>query len=562
MKWNQLPVPTDDAELYRDAVRLNSLGSLFFFAHYVLKKKRLAALHWHMCETLETEDLHLAFEIPMSHFKTSIGVEALAIWWALSFTNRDEELMRGLGYDDEWVAWMRAAHDQNARTLITHETDTRVVEMGKAIDGHYLHNDIFRYAFSDLIPTSGTTWNNHSKFQRRDRSASGDMTTATYAMRSVGQALQGIHATGIINDDSVGKAAQDNMLRGDGGIMEDTYRWWTQTTTRFDPSAFTLSGIGRQLVIGNRWGHEDLNSKIRANHPEFKFETHDAEGGCCELHPIHGIPIFPEEWTMARLHKMRETLTLKGNSYDYIHFFRNKTTNPEDSLFKPEWIRNYICIEAMPGLDREDIRNFLILRHKAYGGVTLPDMNAGVLYKRMIVSLADKKKKRRKKHVVLVAGYDSESDRIYLLRLEVGTFMHGDLLDLIYKLAATMGLDRFYLAKDAAESMKFYLDERNRRDPKKALTVIEMECDDSENGQANRIGSLQTLFKSRQFWTHVAMKEFASEYEAYPAGALDVLDTIGLIPQTLDSIKRRDALEFVQAQNSRFLNRKAGSAGY
>ena len=181
------------------------------------------------------------------------------MWWALSFTERDEMLMRGLGYDDAWIAWMKNAHDQNARTLITHETDTRVVEMGKAIDGHYLHNDLFRFAFNDLIPIGGTTWNNHSKFQQRNHAAPGDRTTATFAMRSVGTALQGIHATGIINDDSVGRAAQTNLLEGDGRIMESVCRWWQQTTTRFDPSAFTETGIGRQLVVGNRWAHRDLN---------------------------------------------------------------------------------------------------------------------------------------------------------------------------------------------------------------------------------------------------------------------------------------------------------------
>jgi len=68
------------------------------------------------------------------------------------------------------------------------------------------------------------------------------MTTATFAMRSVGTALQGIHATGIINDDSVGRAAQTNLLEGDGRIMEGVYRWWKQTTTRFDPAAFHKDG--------------------------------------------------------------------------------------------------------------------------------------------------------------------------------------------------------------------------------------------------------------------------------------------------------------------------------
>jgi len=195
MKWSLLPIPKDDPAGFRDAVRLNSLGSLFFFASFVLKKTRLAQLHWQMCQIVETDDLHLVLEMPMSSFKTTVCTESLSMWWALPFTERDEMLMRGLGYDDAWIAWMKIAHDQNARTLITHETDTRVVEMGKAIDGHYLHNDIFRYAFSDIIPDGGTTWNNHSKFQKRNHNSPGDMTTATFAMRSVGTALQGIHAT-------------------------------------------------------------------------------------------------------------------------------------------------------------------------------------------------------------------------------------------------------------------------------------------------------------------------------------------------------------------------------
>jgi hypothetical protein len=562
MKWNLLPIPEDDASAYRDAVRLNALGSLFFFAHFVLKKHRLAKLHWHMCSTLETEDLHLVFEIPMSHFKTTCGVEGLSMWWALAFTNRDEDLMRGLGYDTEWIRWMRAAHDQNARTLVTHETAMRVIEMSKAIDEHYLHNDLFRFAFSDVIPTSETTWNNHSKMHARDRSRPSDVTTATYEFRSVGQALQGVHVDGIINDDSVGKAAQDNMLNGDGSIMEGVYRWWKQTTTRFDPVAFTKSGIGRQLVIGNRWGHADLNSKIRANHPEFKFETHDAEGGCCELHPVEGVPIFPEEWTMERLHKQRETLAIQGKGYDYVHFYRNKTTLPEDCIFKPSWLRKFRFKESRPDLDKEDLRNYLLIEHEVYDGDAPDDLNAGVLHKRMIVTLADAKKRRRRTHVILVVGYDSERDKIYLLTVWSEKVPYGDLMDMIYKTAARWSLHDFYLAPDAAANMKFYLDERNRRDKKKSLDVIPLEDDDSDSGTSNRIEGLQTLMKSAQLWHHPSHKEFLAEYEAYPAGAIDVLDTLGNAPKTLENVRRRETLEWVASQNAAFMNRKVGAGGY
>jgi hypothetical protein len=562
VKWTALPRPEgNDPQKYRDWVRLNSLASLFFFLSYTLKRSRLAKLHWYMCSVLETEDLHLVFEIPMSHFKTVCGVEGLSMWWALSFTDRDEMLMRQHGYGDEWIRYMRSIHNQNSRTLITHETDARVIEMGKVFDEHYSHNDIFRFAFSDLIPDGSQTWNNHSKFQRRDRSQRGDASTATFVMRSVGTALQGIHATGIINDDSVGRKAQSNLLEGDGTIMEGTYRWWKQTTTRFDPESFTKTGIGRQLVIGNRWAHRDLNYWIRENHPEFKFETHDAEGGCCEQHPVHGIPIFPEEWTMERLLDQKRTLADKGKNYDYITFYRNKTTLPEDALFKSDWIRKYECCALRPDLADNDYRNGLALRHLVKDGEVIPDLNAGVLHKRMIAVLADPKR-RRPNHVVLVAGYEPERDWIYLLKLEVGKPMFGELLDKIYKLAAQQGLSEFYLDKKAADALKWYLEERNRRDKKNALRVYELTCDDSEIAQSQRIESLQSLFKGKQFLVHPSFKEFFAEYDAYPGGPVEVLNAVGMIPSTLEGIRRKDLSEWILAQQSAFASRNTGAGGY
>jgi hypothetical protein len=562
MNWKLLPIPENDEQVYRDAVRLNSLGSLFFFAHFVLQKTRLAKLHWYMCSTLEDPDLHLVFEIPMSHFKTVCGTEALSMWWALAFTARDEDMMGVLGYDDAWLGKMKALHQQNARTLITHETSARVISMGKAIDDHYLHNDVFRLVFADVIPTDDTLWNNHSKMHRRDRSKSSDASTATFEFRSVGQPLQGLHVDGIINDDTVGKAAQDNMLNGDGSIMDDVYRWWKQTTTRFDPEAFTKSGIGRQLVIGNRWGHADLNSKIRAHHPEFKFETHDAEGGCCELHPVHGVPIFPEEWTMERLAEQKRTLEHNGSSYDYLHFYRNKTVLPEDCIFKPEWLRKFTFKESRPDLDKEDLRNFLLIEHNAYDGETLGELNAGVLHKRMIVTLADAKKRRRRTHAILVVGYDSERDKIYLLAVWAEKVPYGELMDTIYKIANRWSLHEFYLAPDAAANMKFYLDERNRRDKTKALNVFALASDDADSAVSNRIEGLQTLFKNAQLWYHPRQKEFIAEYEAYPAGAIDVLDTLAQVPATLENVRRREMAEWAIAQQNAFRNRNAGAGGY
>jgi hypothetical protein len=122
VKWNPLPVPkvADDYDGHFRAVRLNSLGSLFWFAKHTLGKNRLTTLHTHLCKSLEVAQLFLVMEVPMSHFKTTLGI-ALSIFWALPFTERDEEAMRKLGYKDAWIRWMKVAHDQNTRTLVTHE---------------------------------------------------------------------------------------------------------------------------------------------------------------------------------------------------------------------------------------------------------------------------------------------------------------------------------------------------------------------------------------------------------------------------------------------------------
>ena len=171
---------------------------------------------------------------------------------------------------------------------------------------------------------------------------------------------------------------------------------------------------------------------------------------------------------MERLMQQKAALLHEGKSYDYINFYRNKTTLPEDALFKPDWIRKYICAESRPDLAADDVRNFLLLRHVVKDGEAIPDLNAGVLHKRLIVVLADAKR-RRPNHVVLVAGYEPERDWIYLLNLEVGKFMFGELLDKIYRLATNMRLEEFYTSKQAADALRFYVEERNRRDKKNSL---------------------------------------------------------------------------------------------
>lgn len=557
MKWLVLPIPTDDPTAYKDAVRLNALGQLFFFNNYVLRKTRLAKLHWQMCKSVEKEDLHLVLEEPMGHFKTTIGI-GLSMWWALPFTERDEFLMRELGYDDAWIRWMKFAHDQNTRTLVTHEIEGRAIDMGKEVDEHYQQNDRFRHVFEDILPSNTVTWNDHSKFHKRMKGAANiDATTGTFEYRGVGQALQGIHPDSTIQDDNMGRAAQESMLHGDGRVLEGLIRWHRQLTTRLDTAAFDASSIGRQLVIGNRWGHADLNSWIKANQKQFTFETHSAEGGCCKRHPANQ-PIFPEEWSMVRLAQKRADI----GTYDYAHFYLNQSVLPEECIFKPEWLKYFRFKQSRPDLDLEDLRNQLLIEHEVYNGQTIEDVPAGVLHRRMIVDLNHAKKKSRCNHVILVVGWNPEDDRLYLLEVWAQNTQYSVLVDKYYEIGHRWGMREAYLETVAAQNlMKFYLDERNTKE-KRPIYVNELPYDNSENAKTNRIEAEEPMFKNGQFWCHRSQTAFISEYNSYPAGLKDVLDTLGYVPQTLNMVRDKNAMKWFAGQQEAFASREAGPGGY
>ena len=146
-RWNILPLignPRYDSQI----IRLNSFGSLYYFAKVVLQRGRLTEhLHKPICENLERQRLNYLLELPRDHFKTTMVTEALPIWWALPFGDGDEEAMRVLGYGDEWIEWMKFAHNPAIRILIVSEAALNAEKLGMRIDQHFYNNGRFR----DLI---------------------------------------------------------------------------------------------------------------------------------------------------------------------------------------------------------------------------------------------------------------------------------------------------------------------------------------------------------------------------------------------------------------------------
>jgi hypothetical protein len=553
--WKTLPL-TGNAEEFHSAVRLNALGSLFFFVGYVLKKHRIARLHRHLCKSLETEDLHAVIEMPMLHFKTTVANEGLSMWWALPFTERDELMMRTLGYGDEWIRWMKHAHDQNARTLITHETEDLAIKVGVAIDSHYQYNERFQQTFPEIIPTS-ESWSAHTKYHKRTDNSHAE---GTYEYRGSGQSVQGLHMTGIIEDDNVGKAAQDSLLQGDGRVMESAIAYHRLVSSRFDPAHFTKSGVGRQLVIGNRWAPKDLNGWIRENQPEFTIERHSAEGGCCDLH-LSSFPIFPEEFDLERLATMKRTF----GPFNYSHFFLNEEVAAEDFVFKKEWIRRYKFKPSKPDAPLDDPGNFLMLEHQVRDGEVIEDVAVGALHLRMLIDLAHAKKRNRCKHAVIIAGLDSETDRMYLLDVWAEAAPYSALVGKMYDMARKWGLYECWLETVGAQNLlKFHIEEKNRG-LSRPLRVRELPYDNSDNAKTNRIESMEPVYRNGNFWIHSSLTAFTSEYDTYHARKtmdVDVLDAVGYLPQTYEVIRRREVMIGVKMREEQFRNRTVGATGY
>jgi hypothetical protein len=316
-KWKELPIFEDASEVAKKAaLRLNALGSLFYFSRVVLGHTRLSvrpnSLHRYMCSELERDEFHLAMEIPRDHFKSTICTVSAPMWWALHFSAHDEDLMMMLGYSEEWIRWMHRAHYSSTRTLIASEVIGNARKQGSKIEAHYKSNAMFRFLFKEILPRGTERWNQDSFCHNRlDGIHHGE---GTYDLIGVKGALQSRHYDRMVEDDLVGEKAINSDL-----VMEATIEWHRKLAGAFDSVAGKPDALGDQLVVGNRWSHRDLNQWIRDNEKHYEFLTHDAEGGCCDVHPNHGEPLFPEEFSMEKLKLIRAT----EGTYNYHCQFRN-----------------------------------------------------------------------------------------------------------------------------------------------------------------------------------------------------------------------------------------------
>ena len=584
-------IPTDIAKTSdekKQIFRANALMDLYYFATVVMGKNRFSKnpdksknLHYQMCLTVMKDGLKEGIEIPRDHFKSTVYSECFPIWRALPFGKREEDFFTSIGYSDLYIEWMRRTHSQDIRILLVSETIKNAIKLGIRISNHYENNTFFRYLFPEIMPTEKETWTNESLHQRRTPAGRGQG-EGTFDFIGVGAALQSRHYNVVVQDDLVGREARKSPV-----VMADTidYHQILVGATDSDPD-----NPGRdfdEIVVGNRWSHDDLNSHIRKEEPYFNWTTHSALGGCCALHPF-GEPIFSEAFTTEKLLRWKRRL----GSYHFSCQFLNYPIDPSKARFNMADFR-YFNFEKVTGalsIPKESSASRLFelsqpqqyritIRHHVADGDIEKDVFPRNLDRYMVVDPnhggshlgQETGKGGRCRHAIAVTGVSRDPRRIYLLDQWAKAVDIKEFVKAVFFFAVKWKLTKVYVEAVAAQKYllyhlnEFVADHKGARPEIAAIVFLPLKTPQNAGAKEERIENFIPTVEAHELWLDVNnCAEFKEEAETYGQrkGLIDLLDVISYGPQVwkFDTRSQEHIEDFMSKQRAKFVRRMAASA--
>jgi hypothetical protein len=525
--FQPLPVSGLKGDELRSRMRLNSLGSLYYFVSVGLKRKRLVPhLHAPICNSLERDHIKDVYELPRDHFKSTICSEGLPIWRVLPVTDNDKNSFVKLGYSTEFIEWLSRVHRPAARNLLISENITNAAKLGRRIAWHYESNSIFRLLFPEILPSSKETWSNFSLHHRIPPSCLGSRGhgEGTFDFLGVGGALQSRHYDGmIVEDDLIGRKAVESS-----SIMEKTIEYHQLLAGAFENESNIFEND--ELVVGNRWAYTDLNSYIKEHEPWFNFSTHSALGGCCSLH-IPDAPLFPEEFSFEKLLKIRDRL---GN-YLFSCQFLNNPAAPENADFKESDLRHF----EMEWSEKECT---YIIKHEVRDGVIKKDVRTSHLNICLVTdpNHSGNSGFGRCRHCVLVVGLSSIGD-YYLLDCWAEGCNFDKYYAKIFELADKWKLHKIGVETVAAQRyIAHHINYVNRLEGR-SMRIVELrgEVEAPDGGLSKkkefRIRTvLSPILEGHHLYAKRNQMDFLGELTTFPKGKFkDILDSLAYCPQML-----------------------------
>ena len=569
----------------RLAFRLNSLMDLYYFSIVILNRKKLSRnpdkrknLHYQMCLLIMKDSLKEGIEIPRDHLKSTIYSECAPIWWALPFGHREEDCFSDLGYTDLYIEWLRRAHSQDVRILLVSETIKNAVKLGGRIANHYENNDMFREIFFDILPTEKEVWTNDSLHQRRTADGRGHG-EGTFDFIGVGAALQSRHYNKCVEDDLVGREARKSQI-----VMQDTIDYHQILVGATDTDIRDPGKDFDELVVGNRWSTDDLNSHIRKEEEYFNWSTHAALGGCCSLHPF-GEPIYPEGFTKEKLLRWKRRLGTYHFSCQFLNFpidpSRAKINMGDFRFFHFE--RDYSAA-ATPKIlwidSKQEIappnQYRIAIRHHVADGDVEKDVYPRNLERFMIVdpnhggqhSTGEPGRGGRCRHAIAVTGVLRDPRRIYVLDQWAKAVSIEDFVAKIFFLAVKWKLRKVFVEAVAAQKFLLYhlnyFVARNKREHPELIGISfePLKTPQTVGAKEERIDNFIPIIERHEVWLDANNSaEVREEAEAWGQKRylIDLLDVLSYGPQVwnFDMVDQDDVEDFLERQKTAYKRRLA-----
>lgn len=578
--WNLIDTKTiTKEESIKQAIRLNSFSNLYYFVVQTLGKNRVQRnpdirknLHFQMCQAVMKDGLKEVIEIPRDHYKSTIYSECFPIWRALPFTDKDEDLIfklyTSLGFSEAhiklYLTWMHRAHKQDIRILLVSETILNARKLGTRIRNHYENNQLFKDIFPEIIPDASCQWTNESLQHKRTPRGT-QHGEGTYDFIGVGAALQSRHYDIVIQDDLVGRNALKSKV-----IMDDTIEYHKLLVGAFDADTGNAGRDNDEIVVGNRWSFDDLNSHIRSNESGYNFITHSALGGCCLLHP-YGEAIFPEAFNLQKLALYKNRLGSYLFSCQYLNFPINpaKCKFNKTNLKYFHYERTYNAFtynenrieDKNPQYKGKSYR--VAIRHHVNSGDIEEDIYPRNLQRYMIIDPNHSGKDGRCRHAITITGISQNPRRIYLLCVWAEAVDTNTFVERIFQLATAFKINKIHIETVAAQKyLKFHLEyyiQTNKKDnPEIAhIKFADLKSPTTANAKYERIDSLVPITERGELWIDANdCAKFLEEYEAYgnKKGLVDILDTLGYGPQVwkFDDVDEIELEKIVAIQQNRF----------
>lgn len=598
LNYSLIPIEGLPASLKRIAYRANSLMDPYFFGTVILKRDQFSKnpikaqnLHYVMFLIVLKDSLKEGIEIPRDHLKTTVYVEVYGMWRALPFGPREEDFFANLGYTDLYIEWMRRCHSQDIKILVVSETIKNAIKLGTRISNHYENNQVFRELFYDILPTEKEIWTAESMHQRRTPEHQGHG-EGTFDFIGVGAALQSRHYNLCLQDDLVGREARKSPV-----VMADTidYHQVLVGATHNDPD-----NPGRdfdEIVVGNRWSYNDLNSHIRREEPYFGFTTHSALGGCCSLHTANQ-PIYPEAFTIQKLLRWKRRLGIyhfscqflnlpidpsksKFNLKDFRYFNFHKLTGDAFSIPKdlPWWKLKELPPTAMASTMGGAQYRWVIRHHVAEGDVE-HDVFPRYLDRYLITDPRHSGEEEatesgvgsRCRHAAIVVGVSSTPRRIYLLDQWADACDTKTYVEKLLFLAIKWKLKRVHCEDVASQKFlihhfNYFLSVERARNPELEglrMVPIKMKGNQKQDAKFERIDNSIPIVERHELWLNVDnCDDFKEEAERYGQSrtTVDLLDCFGYVPYVCpqDAVDEDAIQEFMDKQRAA-IRRRMGAA--